>query len=90
MVRAAHIADPELLGPHVCLAHRAGIEPEEITIMAASGTAASHGPLTHAYVEARFPLIEARDAGVYVVISTDGASPDRSFDLLSQGSVAAQ
>lgn len=90
MVRAAHAADPELLGPHVCLAHCAGIEPDEIEIMAATGTAASHGPLTHAYAEARFPVIEALDAGVNVVISTDGASPDRSFDLLSQGRVAAQ
>jgi len=30
------------------------------------------------------------DAGVNVAVSTDGAAPDRSFDLLSQGRIAAQ
>lgn len=90
MVRLAHLADPELLGPHACLAHCAGIEADEVAILAETGTAASHGPLTHAYVEARFPVIEALDAGVNVVVSTDGAAPDRSFDLLSQARIAAQ
>jgi cytosine/adenosine deaminase-related metal-dependent hydrolase len=35
-------------------------------------------------------VIEALDAGLTVAISTDGAAPDRSFDLLSQARIAAQ
>jgi 5-methylthioadenosine/S-adenosylhomocysteine deaminase len=35
-------------------------------------------------------VIEALDAGVNVVISTDGSGPDRSFDLLHNGRVAMQ
>lgn len=89
-VRAAAEAVPDALGPHLSLAHCAGIDLVEVRIMAETGTGASHGPLTHAYALARFPLIEALDAGVTVAISTDGSSPDRSFDLLSQGRIAMQ
>jgi 5-methylthioadenosine/S-adenosylhomocysteine deaminase len=81
---------PEILNPRLCLAHCAGIGQDEIEIMAQTGVSASHGPLTKAYVRDRFPVIEALDAGVNVVISTDGSGPDRSFDLLHNGRVAMQ
>ena len=89
-VRAARDAYPDILSPTLTLAHCAGISLEEVQIMAEYGVNATHGPLTHAYAEARFPLIEALEAGVNVLISTDGSGPDRSFDLLSQGRIAAQ
>lgn len=89
-ITAAHAIDPELLGPHACLAHCAGIGPDEIGILAATGASASSGPLTHAYVKARFPVIEALDAGVNVVFSTDGSAPDRSFDLIDQARIGMQ
>ena len=89
-VQAAADAVPEILGPHLSLAHCAGLSDDEIELMAENGVSASHGPLTHAYARARFPLIEAMEAGVNVAVSTDGAAPDRSFDLLSQGRIAAQ
>lgn len=89
-IAAAHAIDPEVLGPHACLAHCAGIGPDEIEILARTGTSASSGPLTHAYVKARFPVIEALDAGVNVVFSTDGAAPDRSFDLIDQARIGVQ
>ena len=90
MVRAAYAIEPELLGPHALLAHCAGIEPDEIEILARTGTSASHGPLTHAYVLDRFAVIDALEAGVNVVVSTDGSSPDRNFDLIDQARIAAQ
>ncbi len=90
MIRVAHGLDPELLGPHACLAHCAGIEPDEVAILARTGASASSGPLTHAYALDRFPLVEALDAGVNVAFSTDGSAPDRSFDLLDQARVGAQ
>jgi cytosine/adenosine deaminase-related metal-dependent hydrolase len=88
-IMAAAQAVPESLSPRLSLAHCAGISLDEVRVMAETGVSASHGPLTHAYASARFPLIEALEAGVNVAISTDGSS-DRSFDLLAQGRVAAQ
>jgi cytosine/adenosine deaminase-related metal-dependent hydrolase len=89
-VRAAAEAVPEILGPDLSLAHCAGLTDRELEIMAEHDVSASHGPLTHAYALSRFPVVEAMEAGVNVAISTDGAAPDRSFDLLSQGRVGAQ
>ena len=86
----AHAIAPELFGPHASLAHCAGISMEEVALLAETGTAISHGPLTHAYAEARCPVVEALEAGVNVVVSTDGTAPDRSFDLIAQARVAAQ
>ena len=89
-VAAAADADPDVLTERLSLAHCAGISPEEVELMAENGVAASTGPLTHAYAWDRFPVTEAMEQGVTVAVSTDGSSPDRSFDLLSQGRIAAQ
>lgn len=90
MVAAAADAVPEILSPRLSLAHCAGMETGELRIMADEGVSASHGPLTHAYALNRFPVVEALEAGVNVAVSTDGAGPDRSYDLLSSGRIAAQ
>ena len=87
---AAAAAYPDILTPRLTLAHCAGISIPEVGIMAETGVNASHGPLTHAFASARFPVTEALEAGVNVAISTDGSGPDRSFDLLAQGRIAAQ
>ena len=89
-VAAAADAEPEILTERLSLAHCAGLSSEEVALMAEHGVSASHGPLTHAYALDRFPVVEAMEEGVTVAVSTDGSAPDRSFDLLSQGRVAAQ
>jgi cytosine/adenosine deaminase-related metal-dependent hydrolase len=89
-VTAAARSFPDILSPNLSLAHCTGLTVDECRILAETGVSAIHGPLTHAYVLARFPVREALDLGVNVVIGTDGSGPDRSFDLLSQGRVAAQ
>jgi prepilin-type processing-associated H-X9-DG protein len=89
-VAAAADAEPDILTDRLSLAHCAGISSEEVELMAEHGVAASTGPLTHAYAWDRFPVTEAMEAGVTVAVSTDGSAPDRSFDLLSQGRIAAQ
>jgi 5-methylthioadenosine/S-adenosylhomocysteine deaminase len=89
-IKAAADVHPDILSPNLLLAHCTGISDEEIRIMAETGVNATHGPLTNAYVRARFPLIEAMEAGVNVVISTDGSGPDRSFDLLNEGRFGRQ
>ncbi|MGH9174291.1 MAG: amidohydrolase family protein, partial [Vicinamibacterales bacterium] len=73
-IRAAAESVPEILSPRLTLAHCAGITLDEARLMAEAGVSASHGPLTHAFASARFPLIEALDAGVNVAISTDGSA----------------
>ena len=87
---AAAASYPDILSRQLTLAHCAGISLAEVQIIADHGVNATHGPLTHAFASARFPLTEALEAGVNVLISTDGSGPDRSFDLLSQGRIAAQ
>lgn len=89
-IAAAYAIDPEIFGPHACLAHCAGIGMDEVEILARTGTSASSGPLTHAFALNRFPVIEALEAGVNVVFSTDGSAPDRSFDLIDQARVGVQ
>ncbi|AEN05946.1 S-adenosylhomocysteine deaminase [halophilic archaeon DL31] len=89
-VAAAASTEPEILTERLSLAHCAGLDSEEVRLMAENGVAASHGPLTHAYALDRFPVVEAMEQGVTVAVSTDGSAPDRSFDLLSQGRIAAQ
>jgi cytosine/adenosine deaminase-related metal-dependent hydrolase len=89
-VAAAADAVPEVLDSDLSLAHCAGVSTGEIELLAEHGVGATHGPMTHAYASARFPVIEAMDAGVTVAVSTDGSAPDRSFDLLPMGRTAAQ
>lgn len=81
---------PELLNNDLSLAHCTGISPDEVRLLADAGVAVVHGPYTHAFIEARCPVIELLDAGVTVAIGTDGSSPDRSFDLLAQVHPAIQ
>ena len=72
---------PGCLGKDVSLAHCTGISPEEIEILARTGTTVVTGPSTKSHVRARCPVIELLDAGGRVVIGTDGNGPDRTFDL---------
>jgi cytosine/adenosine deaminase-related metal-dependent hydrolase len=90
MVEAAANAVPEILSSRLSLAHCAGTTLEEIEILADNDVSVTHAPLANAFALSRFPLIEALDAGVNVSVATDGSAPDRSFDLLWQGRVAAQ
>ncbi|MCA9832344.1 MAG: amidohydrolase family protein [Thermomicrobiales bacterium] len=89
-VGAAYAIRPDMLRPGVSMAHCSGVTSEEITIMAKTGVSAISGPLTHAYITMRFPLMEALDAGVNAVFATDGSAPDRSFDLIDQARIGVQ
>ncbi|MFX1507799.1 MAG: amidohydrolase family protein [Promethearchaeota archaeon] len=71
----------DILGPHVSLAHCTGLSNEEIQIMARTDTKVCHSPSARSIIPVRCPVIELLDAGVTVSISTDGSSPDRTFDL---------
>lgn len=77
MVRMA-AQDPEtaLLGPGIHLQHCLGLFPDEVAILAETGTAVSHAPV------GRAPLAAMLAAGVTVAVSSDGCAPRRGFDLL--------
>jgi cytosine/adenosine deaminase-related metal-dependent hydrolase len=86
MVQMA-IQDPEhaLLGPDVHLQHCTGLSPEEVMVLAETGTSVSHAPGGNAPI----PFMLA--AGITVALSTDGSAPRRPFDLLqaARGAQAA-
>lgn len=70
-----------ILGPDAILSHATDLTDEEIAIVARTGTKIVHNPSAHAAMRARFPLIELLDAGVTVMLGSDGAAPDRSYDM---------
>lgn len=72
---------PEVLRDDVSLSHCTGMRPEEWRIMADRGVNVCHGPSTMSNIRVRSPVFEMLEAGVNVVIATDGTAPDRSFDL---------
>lgn len=74
----------DLLGPHVSLAHCTGLSKEEIQILARTDTKVCHSPSARSIIPIRCPVVELLDAGVTVSISTDGSSPDRTFDLFKE------
>lgn len=82
MVRLA-ASDPHgLLGPDVLLQHCTGLSAEEVRIIAETGTAVGHAPMSGSLVRARCPVVELCAAGATVAVVTDGAAPRTGFDLL--------
>lgn len=71
-----------ILGPDVILSHATAFTPEEIAILARSGTNISHNPSAIAAQRRPFQVVELLDAGVNVMLGSDGVAPDRSYDML--------
>lgn len=80
MIRMARQDEWALLGPDVHLQHCLAISPEEVRILADTGTHVGHAP-GPGQVRGRCPVPELLEAGVNVAITTDGTSPKTSFDL---------
>jgi len=80
----------DILGPNVFIAHVTGISKEEIRILAETGTHVCSGPMTHAYVSARCPVVELLEAGVNVVFCSDASAPDRTYDLFEKMRIGQQ
>ncbi|PZC50743.1 MAG: Cytosine/adenosine deaminase [Chloroflexi bacterium] len=79
-VKFAH-EELELLGPDVLLSHSTGLTDEEILICKETDTKIVHNPSAVAAIMARCPVPELIDAGVTVILGSDGNAPDRSFDM---------
>lgn len=79
-VRFAHEVF-DVLGPDALLSHTTGMSDEEIAILARTGTKVVHNPSANAAMREPFRLVEMLDAGVTVVLGSDGVAPDRSYDM---------
>ena len=79
-VKFAH-EEMDLLGPDAILSHATEFTDEEIAILKRTNTRIVHNPSANAAIRRRFQLVELLDAGVTVMLGSDGVAPDRSYDM---------
>ncbi len=70
-----------ILGPRTLLSHSTDLSESDIAVTAETDSRIVHNPSAIASVMGRCPVPELLDAGVTVVIGSDGLGPDRSCDL---------
>lgn len=68
------------LGPDASLSHCIDPTQEEIDLLRSTGTAVVHNPAANLSMFGRCPVPELIEAGVRVMLGTDGPGPDRSTD----------
>jgi cytosine/adenosine deaminase-related metal-dependent hydrolase len=79
------LAENDLLGPHVVAAHCVVLEPDEIDLLASTGTGVAHCSRSNAALGCGIaPLPELRDAGVRVGVGTDSPASAPSFDFFEE------
>ncbi len=71
----------DLLGPDALFSHSTELTDSEIRLLAETGTRIVHNPSANAATRRRFQLVELLDAGVTVMLGSDGVAPDRSYDM---------
>ena len=70
-----------ILGPDALLSHATELTAEEIAICRTTDTRIVHNPSAVASMLGRCPATELIDAGVTVMLGSDGVAPDRSYDM---------
>ncbi len=77
-----HLNNLNALSPRTVLAHCVHVDDEEIDLMAQSGTNVVHNPLSNLKLASGFaPVPKMLDAGVNVVLGTDGAISGNDMDM---------
>ncbi|PKR89463.1 amidohydrolase [Pleomorphomonas diazotrophica] len=77
-----HLAELDLLGPDVVLAHCVHLDTAEIDLLAASGTHVVHNPMSNLKLASGFaPVPALLAAGVNVTLGTDGAISGNDLDM---------
>jgi cytosine/adenosine deaminase-related metal-dependent hydrolase len=79
-IKAAHETFG-LLGPHAFLSHSVDLTDEEIDICRTTDSRIVHNPSAIMSVRGRCPVPELLDAGVTVMLGSDGTAPDRGADM---------
>lgn len=78
-----YLEDIGFLGSRCIFAHGAWLQPEEISILAASGAKVVHNPVSNMKLSVgrAMPYRELRKAGVQLSLGTDGAASNNSLDM---------
>ena len=75
----------DLLGPDAIFSHATELTPEEIELVARTGTKIAHNPSANFSIRGRNPTTELLEAGATVMLGSDGVAPDRSYDMFRHG-----
>jgi 5-methylthioadenosine/S-adenosylhomocysteine deaminase len=79
------LAEDGLLGREVLAAHCVMLEPDEIDLLASTGTGVAHCPRSNAALGCGVaPLAELREAGARVGVGTDSPASAPSFDFFEE------
>lgn len=70
-----------LLGPRSFLSHSIDLTEDDMRAAADTGTNIVHNPSAIMSVRGRCPVPELMERGVNVVLGSDGAAPDRGYDM---------
>ncbi|WP_137896381.1 amidohydrolase family protein [Ramlibacter sp. 2FC] len=70
-----------LLGPRSFMSHCIDLSEEDIQLARETDTRIVHNPSAIMSIRGRCPVPELIDAGVTVALGSDGAAPDRGYDM---------
>jgi 5-methylthioadenosine/S-adenosylhomocysteine deaminase len=70
-----------LLGPRTYLSHSIDLTEDDFVAAVETGTHIVHNPSAIMSIRGRCPVPELMERGVNVVIGSDGAAPDRGYDM---------
>jgi cytosine/adenosine deaminase-related metal-dependent hydrolase len=73
--------DLGLLGPKSLMSHSVDLTEEDFSAVVESDTRIIHNPYAVRSILGRCPVPELMDAGVIVLLGSDAAGPDRSYDM---------
>ena len=80
----------DVLGPHVSLAHCVWCDDDDLDLLAASGAAVVHNPVSNMRLgSGRAPVRRMLDKGVRVTLGTDGAASNDTQNMLEAVKYAA-
>ena len=71
----------DMLGPHALLSHSTGLTAEEVQICADTDSVIVHNPSSGAIYAGYCPVPDLLDAGVRVMLGSDGTGPDMGYDM---------
>jgi 5-methylthioadenosine/S-adenosylhomocysteine deaminase len=70
-----------LLGPDALFSHSVDLTEAEIALCRETGARICHNPSANISIQGRCPVPELLDAGVTVMLGSDGTAPDRGYDM---------
>jgi 5-methylthioadenosine/S-adenosylhomocysteine deaminase len=85
-----YVRDLGLLGPRTVVAHAVAVTPSDVTLLAASGTAVAHCPVSNLKLgNGIAPVRSLLDAGVRVALGSDGPASTNTLDMFLEMRQAA-